>query len=573
MKILAINPGHNGSVCLIEDGKIIYYVEEERLSRMKYDGNPFKAALLALQNHKVDIIVLGGTAKESYPNVTWTGESMFHAFARKFNKDIKVVDLTGHHHLGHAASTFYNSGFDEAACVVVDGCGSIKGARIGTNHHNGFEVETIYKMSYPGEAEVIYQSIADVSGNPVHSDTATVKAGPAVPITKAYEAVTHFLGWHFIEAGKTMGLAPYGKHDEMMPRLFDPKTNRGDFDILFPQYPGGAFVRTDTAKGKYFANGNPGSTDWHKDPTKVTQVAKDLAWQVQQETQRLVGDLIEKAAEETGLTNICISGGYGLNCMANYYFKKRFPKLNIYNDPAAHDGGTSIGLAKLVWYRESESKEKYPLKTLYLGPESSVNYASVDKIDTTKYKVTHVTDTEVAQMLKDQKIISYYQGRSEAGPRALGNRSILYTPLDPNGKDHVNTVKGREWFRPFAGSMLQEHFEEWFETYGMTESPFMMYAMDFKDDKKNVVPSITHVDGTCRIQTVTKEQNENYYNLINEFYKLTGVPIVFNTSFNLGGEPLVETVEDALEALEKSKIQYLYMPEINTLIEKINNEN
>jgi carbamoyltransferase len=569
MKILAINPGHNGSTCLIEDGQIVFYLEEERLSRLKYDANPFRTALLALQNHKIDILVLGGTSKDAYPTVTWTGENMFHAFARKFNKDIKVVDLSAHHHLGHAASSFYNSGFDEASCIVVDGCGSIKGARVGTNHHNGFEVETIYKMNYPGEADIIYQSIADITG-PVHSDTSTVKVGPGVPITKAYEAVTNFLGWHFIEAGKTMGLAPYGKHDPAMPRLFDEKTNRGDFEVLFPQYPGGAIVRTDTAKGKYFASGNPGSTDWHKDQSKVTQIAKDLAWQVQNETQRMVGDLIEKAVEETKLKNICISGGYGLNCMANYYYKKRFPNLNIFNDPVSHDGGTAIGLAKLVWYRETEKVEKYPLKTLYLGPKHlDEDYKSVDTLDKTKYKTTKVTDADIAQMLKDQKIIAYFQDRSEAGPRALGNRSILYTPLDPNGKDHVNTVKGREWFRPFAGSMLQEHFEEWFETYGMTESPHMMYAMDFKEDKKDIVPSITHVDGTCRIQTVTKDQNLNYYNLINEFYKLTGVPIVFNTSFNIAGEPLVETVEDALAALQNSKIQYLYMPEIKILIEKI----
>lgn len=572
MKILAVNPGHNGSVCLVEDGKIIFYVEEERLSRSKYDGNPFRAALIALQNHKVDVLVLGGTDAGSYPQLTWTGESMFHAFARKFNKDIKVVDMTSYHHIGHAASSFYNSGFDEAACVVVDGSGSMKGARYGTNYYHGFETEAIYKMSYPGECDLVYQSIFDMQGRP-HVSTASLKAGNNVTITKAYEAVTHYLGWHFIEAGKTMGLAPYGKHDPDMPRLFEEKTGRGDLELLWPHYPGGAILRMDTEKGKYFDNGHAGSTDWHRDQTKVTQVAKDLAWQVQQETQRLVGDLIQHAVDETGLKNICISGGYGLNCMANYYFKERFPDLNIFNDPVSHDGGTAVGLAKLVYYRESEDKTKHSLTSLYLGPkESHQDYSAVDSLDETKFKKTKVIDKDVAELINNKNIVSYFQGRSEAGPRALGNRSILYTPLDPNGKDHVNTVKGREWFRPFAGSMLQDYFQEWFKTHGMTESPFMMYAMDFQDDKKDLVPSITHVDGTCRIQTVTKEQNENYYNLINEFYKLTGTPILFNTSFNLAGEPLVETVEDALEALEKSKIKYLYMPEINTLVEKLDNE-
>lgn len=567
MKILAVNPGHNGSACLLDNGKIVFYVEEERLSRFKYDGNPFRAALEALQNHKIDILVLGGTDVRTYPQVTWTGETLFHAFARKFNKNIKVVDMTQTHHLGHAAGAFYNSGFDTALSVVVDGCGSISGARRGTNHYNGFETETAYVMSYPGDAETVYQSIFEVTDKPNYFDD-TLAAGTSVTITKAYEAVSHFLGFGFIEAGKTMGLAPYGKHDPDMPRLFD-KDGRGNPEVLFPVYPSGALIRTDSEEGKYFQKGNPESKNWHRDSKKVTQIAKDLAWQVQTETQRLVGDLIEKLVEETGQKNVCISGGYGLNCMANYYYHKRFPNLNFYCEPIAHDGGTVIGLAKLVYYRETNSKEKIPLKNLYLGPESSIDYSSIEKLDTSKFKTKKVTDAEVAKIIADKNIVAYYQGRSEAGPRALGNRSILYTPLDENGKDHVNTVKGREWFRPFAGSMLQEHFEEWFETYGIKETPYMMYAMDFKEGMRDKVPCITHVDGTCRIQTVTKEQNRNYYNLINEFKNITGIPILFNTSFNLAGEPLVETVGDAIHTIENSDIKYLYFPEIETLIEKI----
>ena len=161
-----------------------------------------------------------------------------------------------------------------------------------------------------------------------------------------------------------------------------------------------------------------------------------------------------------------------------------------------------------------------------------------------------------------------YQGSSEAGPRALGNRSILYNPIDPNGKDFVNNVKGREWFRPFAGTVLEEDCNEWFDFAGMEGSPFMMYAVDVKKDKQNQIPCITHVDGTCRIQTVNKDQNTNYYNLINEFKKLTGVPILFNTSFNLAGHPLVETLNDALQTVLGSDIKYLYIPDINILLEK-----
>lgn len=569
MKVLAVNPGHNGSVALVEDGKILYYIEEERLSRSKYDGNPFVASLPALQNHKVDILVLGGTSSGSYPQLTWTGENLFHGFARKFNKDIKVIDMSNYHHLGHAAGSFYNSGFDEAISIVVDGCGSVKASRKGTEQYAGHEVESAYVFKYPAKHELVYSSIAinDPNQKPFKSDD--FNADNAVPITKAYEAVTDFLGWHFIEAGKTMGLAPYGEEDPDMPQLFDESTGRCSRDLVAPMYPGGAVIRTDTEQGKYFIKGNPRSKDWHNDKKKVNKIAKNLAWQIQQTSQKLVGDLIERLVKETGIKNVCISGGYGLNCMANYYYKKRFPNINIYNDPVSHDGGTTIGLAKLISYKETRSKEKHPLETLYLGLEESVDYSALDTIDTTKFKVVNATDADIAKMLQKKKIVSYYQGKSEAGPRALGNRSILYTPLDPKGKDFVNKVKGREWFRPFAGSMLQEHFEDWFETYGMKETPFMMYAMDFKDDKKQLVPSITHVDGTCRIQTVTKDQNKHYYNLINEFYKLTGVPIVFNTSFNLGGEPLVETVQDAIWTLDQSNLNYLYFPEISKLVEKL----
>jgi carbamoyltransferase len=172
----------------------------------------------------------------------------------------------------------------------------------------------------------------------------------------------------------------------------------------------------------------------------------------------------------------------------------------------------------------------------------------------------------------DKNIVAVFQGRSEAGPRALGNRSILYDPRDPNGKDHVNRIKRREYFRPFAGSILHEHVHDWFDLRGMEDSPFMMYAVNCKEGIEEKIPAIIHVDGTCRIQTVTQEQNLHYYNLINTFYEKTGCPIIFNTSFNLGGEPLVETLDDAVRTLANSLIEYLYLPEYNTLIYVKNQE-
>ena len=180
--------------------------------------------------------------------------------------------------------------------------------------------------------------------------------------------------------------------------------------------------------------------------------------------------------------------------------------------------------------------------------------------------VTTAENKDIVKLITDRNIVSLFQGRSESGPRALGNRSILYDPTDPNGKDHVNLVKRREYFRPFAGTILAEHAEEWFDMRGMKDSPHMMYAMNCQEGVAEKIPSIIHVDGTCRIQTVTREQNEVYYDLINDFYKHTGVPIIFNTSFNLGGEPLVETLDDAFRTLANSDIEYLYLPEYNVKV-------
>jgi carbamoyltransferase len=171
-------------------------------------------------------------------------------------------------------------------------------------------------------------------------------------------------------------------------------------------------------------------------------------------------------------------------------------------------------------------------------------------------------------LLEDKKIVAIFQGSSENGPRALGNRSILFDPRFKDGKDFVNAVKRREYFRPFAGSILKEHVHEWFDLRGKEESPSMMYAVNCQPGIEEKIPSIIHVDGTCRIQTVTEQQNFHFYNLIKKFYEKTGVPILFNTSFNLGGDPLVETLEDAANTIARSDINYLFLPEYGKIISK-----
>ena len=555
MNILAINPGHNGSAALLVDGELKFYIEEERLSRSKYDGNPFRGILEAIK-YGVDIVVLGGTQPQ-FPQLFWTAEDPYSALVRKFFPKVQIINLGHLHHFGHAASSFYNSGFKDAAAVIVDGSGTRHEIHLdeeGKHVNPGFETETIFNCDYKDGLKPVFQSFGG-NFDTQRIITNTIEMDSAITLVKGYEAVSEYLGFGFIEAGKTMGLAPYGKPDEKIPELFF--NGRGNKNVFIPNYPAGAYV--DHSRIPYLTL-KQDPTAWHTDPSKVTEAAKNLAWAVQDETQTLVGDLIEKAVAMTGKKNIVIAGGYGLNCVANYYYKKRFPDLNIYVDPISHDGGTAIGLAQLVHYTETKDETIRPLSTLYLGPEHKETYDFGD-IETEKVK-----PADVAKLISEKNIVALYQGRSEAGPRALGNRSILYDPTDPKGKDTVNKVKGREWFRPFAGSMMQEHFEEWFETYGMEESPFMMYAMDFKLEKHGECPAITHVDGTCRIQTVTKEQNEAYHTLIDEFRKITGVPILFNTSFNLAGEPLVETLEDAMRTIKNSDINYLYLPEQGLLV-------
>lgn len=576
--ILAINPGHNGSVAFVQDGVLKYYIEEERLSRMKYDGNPFRAMMYILSTYRVDKLAIGGTGQEEH-KLPWTGEISYAALVRKFNPNVQVTLMWNDHHHCHAAGAFYNSGFETAAAIVVDGSGSFQKVKIGEDENmpefEGYETESIFKCSYPHEFEPIFKRYG-------HNKSYNVKQGifdfdDAVTTVKAYEGVSEYLGFGYIEAGKTMGLAPYGQEDENIPKLLGDNDGRADKNWFIPNYPAGSHI--DQMRIEYLRQYEDPRA-WHSEPAKLTDAAKNLAWRIQKDTQEYVGDLIEKAVDMTEEKNIVISGGYGLNCVANYYYKERFPDLNIFVDPISHDGGISIGMAKFLHYQELASDEeqledadmtqyaKDPLTTLYLGP----TYTNNEGIEAylqhlpPEFELSESNYKEVADLIADNNIVAVWNGRSEAGPRALGNRSILYNPCDINGKDEVNKVKGREWFRPFAGTVMAEHADEWFEMRGLEESPFMMYAINVKEGKETEIPAITHVDDTCRIQTVTHDQNSHYYELIKAFKEKTGVPILFNTSFNLAGDPLVETIEDAIQTIGRCDIQYLWLPGLQRLV-------
>jgi carbamoyltransferase len=557
--ILGIHPGHNGSAALVSDGKLVYYLEEERLSRDKRDGNPFRVMIDICSKYKIDELIIGGTGDDFESHaLPWSLEDSYSSLIKKYYPKIKITKASDYHHNLHAIMAYFNSGFKKASIIIIDGAGTSRNI-LG---HKIFETETIFE-AYDNKLYTKYKSF--LSNN---SSSRLIQwdypINDSVTLSKSYEAVTLYLGWHPIEAGKTMGLAPYGKPNPNIPPLFI--NGRANRNIFIPNAPSGANIDIEN-NPIFHRNHNP--QEWHTDPSKLTEIEADLAWQIQNDTQEEVAKLIEKSIELTGNKQICIAGGYGLNCVTNYWLKKRFPNLEIYHEAISHDGGTAIGAAYLGWLNY-QSNTRFPKQTsIYYGPEYTTNqYLETLKSYNTMFNQYKITPEQVAKLISERNIVTIFQGRSEAGPRALGNRSILYDPTDPNGKDYVNKVKNREWFRPFAGSVLKEKAHEWFDMAGLEESPFMMYAMDVWPDKQEKIKAITHVDGTCRIQTVTEEQNPHYYKLIQEFEKITGVPILFNTSFNLAGDPLVETIEDALETMLKSDMKYMYVPELEMLLEK-----
>jgi carbamoyltransferase len=553
--IVSVARGHNGSTTLLVDGKVVFYLEEERLSRFKYDGSP----LLGLQKvfdyvDHIDHLVICHTHRHG-PVLDWSGEDAYQGWVRKLARkrfEFQTHEIDTIHHEMHAACGFYNSGFETAACVIADGAGSF--LQIGDIQDTCYEFETIFNASYPGDFDTVYKHVGTKQsiGMSEPEDNIFVTEYPGH--TKMYEAVTQYCGFPAIEAGKLMGLAPYGSPNEDLPSFFNGEW--GNRNLIIPTYPNAALLnvaRYDILKEdvKNHVNG------------EYTDVQKDLAYKIQEQTSDRMVQLIKKAHELTGEKNIVICGGYGLNCVANYKYWKEFPDLNIYCEPISHDGGTSIGGAKYTYNKLNETEKPSKQESVYYGPQyDPTGYMA----DLEGLEVTDTSYDDVAKLIREGTIVTIYQGRSEGGPRALGNRSILFDPTIKDGKDHVNAVKHREWFRPFACSIKKEAVHDWFDLAGRDETPHMMYAVKCHDGVEEKIPSVIHVDNTCRIQTVTPEQNEHYYNLIDAFDKIAGVPILFNTSFNLGGDPLVETIEDAVNTLNKSDIEWMYLPEIQKLV-------
>ena len=584
--ILGISRGHNAGVCLLKDGKIVFASEEERFTRHKYDGGPLATMLKVKEyTNKIDaLVVCHTTTLDDGPKIEYTGDNLYSGLARKLGlidrrTDIhnhpQVIDVSSLHHRVHAACAFYRSGFDEAVAVVIDGAGSATTGQTQDGPVTLWEVESIFDCSYPDNIKTLYKhfgcrdpivtgiTTADSSQIGEEGSFSAVVSGHA-GIVKVYEAVTQYCGFQAIEAGKTMGLFPYGNSNDKIPKLFltETKIPVSDRSLIVPTYPNAAIVN----HANYDELSDSPTGDDHS--WTEFQNRRDLAYACQTQTQEQALDLILTAVKMSGKKKVVLSGGYGLNCVANYWYLNKLNEegIELFVEPISNDGGTAIGSALLYYYATSQSTE--PLsREIYLGPQYSYNDEEINKL-AEEYNaiVTDATDEDVIELMTNKNIVAMFQGRAENGPRALGNRSLMFDPTFEDGKDFVNGIKHREYFRPFAGSILAEDAHEWFDLRGMEDSPHMMYAVNCQPGIAEKIPSIIHVDGTCRIQTVTEEENPFYYRVIKAFKEKTGCPIIFNTSFNLGGEPLVETLEDALWTLSESKIEYLYMPENGKLL-------
>jgi len=583
--ILGISRGHNAGVCLLKDGEIVFAIEEERLSRSKYDGGPYAAMVKVLEyTDKIDFLVISHTQslEETAGRVDFTGDDVYTGLARKLGlisrkedprNHPQVVDLSHLHHKIHAAAAFYRSGFDDAVAVVVDGAGSSIDGNFKNEPLKLWEVESVFDCAYPSMLKTVYKHYGCRSPIPAHFNPedsserfgepgthATLVSGHA-GITKTYEAVTEYCGFSAIEAGKTMGLFPYGKPNENIPELFKKMSgiSLSDRNFIVPTYPNSAVVNAGLVEELQ---------DSDAEDVTTLQNRRDLAYACQTQTQQQVLDLIIKASELTGRKKVALSGGYALNCVANYFYLTELNKhgIELYVEPVSNDGGTAIGVALLFYHGTEGSSKKHP-REIYLGPVIHYTEQEIQELaDKYEAEITTASKEDVVDLMTSKNIVAMFQGRSENGPRALGNRSLMFDPTFVDGKDFVNEIKHREYFRPFAGSILEEDVHEWFDLRGMSSSPHMMYAVNCQPGVEHKIPAIIHVDGTCRIQTVNREENQHYYDVIKAFKEKTGVPIIFNTSFNLGGEPLVETLDDALWTLSKTGIDYLYLPEYNKLI-------
>ncbi len=534
--ILGISASHNGSVCLLKGDEIVVAVQEERLSRLKRHRIHASDNSLALayclsyagiepRDLRLVVFCIQGRSHDQIHDIR--RNPLLNVIANQ------ISTLFIPHHYGHALSAFATSGFDEAAILVIDGAGSpvadfTDGEHkvIHGNLDDAWETVSLYSAS-DTSLEPLEKHVVERGSWLIMRDSGMPEFGS---LGGMFSAVAQQIFGNPTEAGKVMGLAPYGNPQIASSDFFECSNSVFHFKNIVP----GQFNHDER---------------W---PARKSEY-EVLAASVQSALEDGLLHLLRRLRNSCKSQNLCYAGGVALNSVANERIINESGFENVYIMPAAEDSGPAVGAAYYGLWQLTGHNSRRRLIQDALGRSYPSSCVSSTLEKTPRLKVVNSGDviSDSVDLLCDGKIIGWFDGGSELGPRALGQRSILCDPRRPNAKEVLNSqVKRREAFRPFAPAVLLEEAENWFE-FGdsSSESPFMLRVCKLKADRKDEVPAIVHVDGTGRLQTLTPEANGRFYELVKKFYEKTGVPMILNTSFNTAGQPIVETPADALACL------------------------
>jgi carbamoyltransferase len=547
--VLGLNTyDHDVSACLLRDGAIAFAIAKERITRIKHAPGFYKEVIdycleaEGITLDDVDLIVRNCyilPVPEMEERLVYfdapgflpeyeRGEASKHPLYLAHSDKV----LTISHHLAHAYSAFAVSPFDDGVVMIVDGVGSYR-SDVMESHPSADaatplarESESYYKFS--GSNLECLKKVWMEPDRGFLSDEFYTMPGLGALYSRASTYI--FGDWN--KCGELMGLAPYGRRDQVKHLL-----ELTDGKLHVPHW-------TTDFKQPYVTDGG----NWERSTSM--RHWEDLAWRVQDDTENVLLARARWLRETTGAKNLCIAGGVALNCVANGRVAREAGFENVWIQPAAGDDGIAIGCAYYGWLEILKQRRGFVMDHSYVGrPYKDREIAAALEKFLVRIQVNATRSDNVcrdtAKLLADQRVIGWFQGGSEFGPRALGNRSLLADPRKPEMKDILNSrVKHRQAFRPFAPIVLAERMKEIFE--GDEDSPFMLIAKPVRPEWRDKIPAIVHVDGTARIQTVREQTNPILYRLLKEFEALTGVPVLINTSFNVKGEPIVETPRDAV---------------------------
>jgi carbamoyltransferase len=568
--ILGINAyDHDVSACLLRDGEIAFAIAKERITREKHDSGFYQEVVdycltaEGITLDDVDLIVRNCyvmPVEEIEERLTHQDEPHFLDGSERqqalkhplyLANSSKVITIS--HHLAHAYSAFAVCPFSEGAVMVVDGVGSYRA----DVHEHATPGDDVHPLARESESYYRFngsniEPVKKVWMGPSRgflSDEFYTMPGLGAMYSRASTYV--FGDWN--KCGELMGLAPYGRADKVKPLL---QLDNGHLHV--PNWPA-EFTQPWLEETREPWEASPAMSHW-----------EDLAWRIQDDSERVLLERARWLRETTGAKNLCMAGGVALNCVANGRIAREAGFENVWIQPAAGDDGIAIGCAYYGHLEVLKKPRAFVMTHAYLGTKYSnedIHQAAGTGLArfVIRKKVSADICADTARALADRKVIGWFQGRSEFGPRALGNRSILADSRTAEMKDVLNKrVKHRQAFRPFAPIALYERANEIFE--GDEDSPFMLLAKRVRPEWRDRIPAVVHVDGTARVQTVRQETNDVLYRLLKAFEALTGVPVLVNTSFNIKGQPIVETPEDAMECFLTTGIDCLILHD--TFVEK-----